>query len=297
MSEFVGVRTIFAYVDTNLLPTLKQEALLVDRIAIPSLLDGLYSNKIPDRHQDNIRELRWLFEQGLIFEVPNIYVASLTEVGEVKTQLDRQEQLRQDLVQRRTQLKSIVDYRQVLPNLTEYAVLTARLAAVYLRRKLNIDAYAWDTVSPDQSSSVPMDTVLNITLKNLPMPDEHTPWEQIMEYRSDPDSTGKFLALRNWMRDTSKLNLSPREIEDKLEYLISEHERHMRIHRMKMQRSALETLVVTPAELLENLVKIKWSEAAKKMFSLKENHISLMEAELSSPGREIAYILKARDTF
>lgn len=38
--------------------------------------------------------------------------------------------------------------------------------------------------------------VLKIVLGAFPEPDESTSWEQIIEFRSDPDSAGQVLALR-----------------------------------------------------------------------------------------------------
>lgn len=123
-------------------------------------------------------------------------------------------------------------------------------------------------LAPQGPSSSNLDTVLVIVLNNLPVPNEQTPWEQVFEYHKDPDSSSKFLALRKWMRDVSKSNLPRHEIDEKLEYLLNEYQQHMKLHKMKTNAITLETLVVTPIELLENLIKIKWSEVAKKLFSL-----------------------------
>lgn len=39
--------------------------------------------------------------------------------------------------------------------------------------------------------------VVDVAINALPVSDDSTPWEQIVEYRSDPDSISKFLALRH----------------------------------------------------------------------------------------------------
>jgi hypothetical protein len=61
--------------------------------------------------------------------------------------------------------------------------------------------------------------------------------------------------------------------------------------------STLETIITTGAEVLGDLASFKWGKAAQALFSLKRRHVTLMGGELTSPGSEIAYIVKARETF
>ena len=138
---------------------------------------------------------------------------------------------------------------------------------------------------------------VNIAINALPIPDETTSWEQIIEYRSDPDSQGKFLDLRHWMNEVARGDLTPIEVEEKLEHLISKYQRHMKLHRMKTNTGTLETIVTTGAEVLGDLVSFKWGKAAAALFSLKKRNIALLEGELTAPGSEVAYIVKANETF
>jgi hypothetical protein len=50
-------------------------------------------------------------------------------------------------------------------------------------------------------------------------------------------------------------------------------------------------------EIAENLVKFQFGKLAKGLFSLRHRKLSLLEGELKSPGREIAFISKAQVTF
>ena len=52
-----------------------------------------------------------------------------------------------------------------------------------------------------------------------------------------------------------------------------------------------------PAEFLGDLVSFKWGKAAEALFSLKRRRVALLEGELAAPGSEVAYIVKARETF
>jgi hypothetical protein len=124
------------------------------------------------------------------------------------------------------------------------------------------------------------------------MPDESVPWEQIIEYRSDPDSQSKFLAPRHWMSEVARA-----EVEEKLEYLVDQYRQHMRLHRMKTNVGTLETIVTASAEFLGDPVSFKWGKAAEALFSLRRRRVALLEVELTAPGNEVVYIVKAKETF
>jgi hypothetical protein len=173
-----------------------------------------------------------------------------------------------------------------------------RRISVQLRNAADLDAFPTLTglvESPDKGAD--KSDVIEIVINHLPLPNDLVPWEALLEYRADPDSMTKFLALRNWMSDIGRANLTPSEIEEKLEYLIDRFEQHMRLHKLKANPSAFETVIVGSAEFLEHLAKFRWGDAAKKLFSLKHKRLMLLEGELTAPGNEIAYIVKARETF
>lgn len=133
--------------------------------------------------------------------------------------------------------------------------------------------------------------VVQIVLNALPIPDNSTPWEQVVDYRSDPDSRDKFLDLRNWMSEVSRAKLTPIEIGQKLEYLLSQYKRHMGIHKIKTKTGTLEMLLTTTAEIPEEVLHLKPSKAIKALYAFKHRRIALLEGELTSPGNEVAYII------
>ena len=139
--------------------------------------------------------------------------------------------------------------------------------------------------------------VMDVVLASFPEPDEATPWEQIVEFRSDPDTRTQLLALRRWMSRVAQQDLSATEIADEIEWLVSEYQAHMRLHRMKITMGAVETVVTATAEALENVTKLRFGAVAKSVFFLKHRTIQLIEAERQAPGRELAYIIRARDHF
>jgi hypothetical protein len=149
----------------------------------------------------------------------------------------------------------------------------------------------------EKNNEVSKVDVMQLTLHSLPVPDESVAWEEIFNFRNDPDSKSKFLALRNWMNEIAKGQLLLTEIEEKLEYLLDQYENHMKFHKMKYHKGVLETLITTTAEVAENLVRLKFSKLAQLPFTIKNKKLALMEEEIKAPGREVAYIFKARKEF
>lgn len=175
-----------------------------------------------------------------------------------------------------------------------------RLLSVELRELEGVDACP---VLPSEFSPLEIDRpatrqdVVTITLTSLPVPDEQTPWEQIIDYRNDPDSKEKFLDLRHWMSDVARSSLTPLEVEEKLEYLLSRYRRRMELHNIKINTTLFESVVVTSADVLGNLASFQWGKASQVLFSLKRRKLDLLEGELTAEGSEVAYIIKARNAF
>lgn len=139
--------------------------------------------------------------------------------------------------------------------------------------------------------------VVEVVLHQLPVPDEGTPLEQILGFRTDPDIDVHREQLRRWMRQVAQGADRLVNVEEELQYLMSAFEDHLRLHRMKAERGMLQTVLTVPLEVAEALVKLRWSDAVKPLFSIRTGKVALMEAERSAPGREVAYITKARQHF
>ena len=92
---------------------------------------------------------------------------------------------------------------------------------------------------------------------------DSTPWEQIIDFRADPESRGTFLDLQEFMNESS----------------------------------VLETIIVSGAEMLENFMTLRWSRIAKSLFRTGPGRIAVLEGELTAPGSQVAYILTANKRF
>lgn len=298
MRDFVGVKSNLSIVVSR---SLKREALMFSKVAIPDLRDITQPNPVhlTDENISFINEIEWLVEKGVIYQpellpVDQNLINDDEYISAVKLKLGIDEDL-DKLIE-----EGMGRHDPLFGELFIYAdSLEVRYTAIQLRElnQVNVcpifynEPFAVNKLKADKTD------IIQITLDRLPVPNEKTAWEQIIEYRSDPDSQSKFLALRNWMSEVARAELSPTEVEEKLEYLIDQYQQHMKLHRMKANTGTIETVIVTSAEILGDLLSIKWGEATKALFSLKRRQIALLEGELTSPGSEVAYIVKAREAF
>lgn len=319
MREFVGVKSFLDFlVSTNL----KRDALTFNYIAIPdvnrylSAIDKLpadITSRLPLGSPQFLVELNNLHEKGIIRDLTESTFSQQISDDEYKDVLASENEIREKLRKFAPQAsklklepgdflkdpeKTIEALQPAILQLIAEAFRTRRLS-IQLRSLSEVDAYPISalngfTVSVQGSRKA---DVVHIAFNALPIPDDSTPWEQIMEYRSDPDSRSKFLALRHWMSEVARAELTPAAVEEKLEYLIDQYQKHMKLHRMKTNVGTLETIVTTGAEILGDLASFKWGKAAEALFSLKRRNIALLEGELTAPGNEVAYIVKTRETF
>lgn len=303
MKEYIGIKS---WLHTELDGSLKREALMFHRVCIHKFYDlihlAAYRNNV-----SLIQELHWLCEKGIVLEPDETESdAGLSFEDEFRGLEDlgwEKFKSSHEIYKQKIASGLILDAEEAVDDLGRLFYENAcqlRQKSIELRSLHNVDIVPilHPTVSfigTTGEAQTKKDNVVGIVLNALPVPDEVTPWEQILEYRSDPDSIVKFLALKNWMNDVARQELSPNEIEEKLEWLIHSYKKHLELHRLKSNSGTLETIIVAGAEFIESLIKFKWSAIAKGLFAFKRRRIALLEGELTLPGNEVAYIIDAQE--
>jgi hypothetical protein len=173
-----------------------------------------------------------------------------------------------------------------------------RLFSLVLRQLGTCDAvpitFGW---SAPADREVTRQDVVQVVLNAFPTAGEDVPLEDVIAFRDESRSEGLPQALRVWMNEMASAKLSPIEVSDKPEDLISRYERALKLERMSRGTGIVETFVTTTAEIAESLMKFQWSKAARKLFEVRHKQIDLMKAEMGLPGREVAYIVNARGRF
>jgi hypothetical protein len=320
MSEFIAVNDIFSVID---LGCLKREALMFDKIAIPNFQKTL--ERLHEQHADKsdlFAEFDWLLENGIVFE-PDIDVSQDT--------LAKNEEYREffdvywnhlsgmDTSFRGIQLADVVSTKRgtneaeltekgrvLSDSLNTLFGLQAREICLQLRFLKGLDAYPVlsSFIPPMENNQDAKATVVQIVLNEFPVPDEQTPWEQIKDFRSDPASRSKFFALKDWINEVAHMNLPRTEVEDKLTACISDYEAHMKVHKLKQKLDTLKIIACAEAGFLTTAKLTGWSTLmtaagmiVTPFFTIKQQQVKLMEAEQNAPGREIAYIVKSRESF
>lgn len=139
------------------------------------------------------------------------------------------------------------------------------------------------------------DTVLKVTINNLPVPDDITPFDEIIDFKAD--NKLQYLGLVNWMNKISKSRFNQKEIEQEIEFLTLAFEDRMKLEKQKYRLVNLESIISLPIEIIEHLLKIRWSQIPKSLFQMKITKINLLTAETTAPGREMSYLVKAAGNF
>lgn len=270
MTKRVGVRSIF---DTyRNFDQLKRDALLFDSIAvIDSGVSKQWGYWLSDEEDARIRaDIDWLLEHQIVIDPAKM---------------------------ERTHDESIIGLQAVDSFYNEGGRgegLVRYYAAVFNARS---DTSACWLLPSLPSGGPKRADVLRVVLNAFPIPADDVSWERIEEFRLDHDSHIKRSRLINWINETGRTDLSELELSDKLETLLNDYSEHMRIHEIKSERGIVEAVVVTFAELAEDLVKFKWGKLAKGLFAITHERIELREAELQAPGRELAYLDAAKRAF
>lgn len=295
----------------------KRDLMLFDRLfyihsPIPSLKELSKFHEFSQFHDlinQVLNEVEWLYEHDLLFdydtipreekEVPISKKEHLVLFDELKFTLTafneyRKELRKKNFYKEKSYIKKILPLR-ILFESGYHAYNIRRIA--YLLRLI----YKWEIYPIVTTTDVPFEqkkaNVLQLVLKSLPIPDELTPWEQILEFKSDIDSQEKFFALKIWINEIASQNLSINEIEEKLEWLLHSYKKHMELHKIRFKKGILEAFIITSAEVIEDTVNLRFSKLAKSLFSLRKKKIDLMETEMKAPGYEVSYIIKARERF
>lgn len=263
------------------------------------------SGSIPPDVLQFLDEFDYLMEKGIVFN-PNIEEVSKVNLNQEYINL------KQDLNESVGKMKRTIsetqnqDLGQILKEVSSFQNeaqnTSARIISLYLQQTHNYESYpilSFDNLAVHNLSdyNTKKADVLQIILKNIPVPNEKTSWEQLIEFRNDPLTIDKFLQLKNWINDISKMGLSVIEIEDKFDYLVKEYKNHMKIHKMNTNPGFIETTVSLTAQSLENFVKLKWGNLAKTLFYFKHRKLDLMKAEMQVPGRELSYIVYTQKYF
>ena len=302
MSPFVGVTLPhFAVRD------LKRNALLFEQIVVfelPTLIRLCKGREEYQGHEGPIvaKTLEWLEEQGVIVGITAKHLVAMTADATPSAEAYRSQI--NEAMGRHIEESERADVPVLLNEVGSgdfIGDVMARAVALALRDRKGIDAVS--TIKPHAlvDKLVPfaqgIGGVVRVILERLPIPDEATTWEAIIEFRSDATAMSKLLGLRRWMNQMATNSIAPANLEQEIEWLLHEYEEHMMLHQLKINKGTLETVVTLVAGLVEDVVRLKLRDAVGLLFERTHRRIALMEAERSAPGRELSYLSSVKSAF
>jgi hypothetical protein len=131
---------------------------------------------------------------------------------------------------------------------------------------------------------------ISLAISNFPTINQSVEWDRLCDFKNDNDTKLKLLRFRQFATKLSKEALTPNEVKEEIEWMLEEYKQHLKLAKMKFDLGKLEGIYLTSLKFVENLIKLKPSEAFGSLYIMKKNRIELLEAELNSPGKEVAIL-------
>jgi len=147
----------------------------------------------------------------------------------------------------------------------------------------------------DTNRTGDLTTVLHVTLEHLPLPDDSSSLQDILEFKSARHD--ELWCLRRFLNSLATKKQTEAEIRDDIEWSLNEYTTAMKLHNLKAGNSFIEVYLIPVLDVLEDMVKFNWSNLARGAISVKKRQIELMEVEMKAPGRECAYLFHANRSF
>jgi hypothetical protein len=137
--------------------------------------------------------------------------------------------------------------------------------------------------------------VTRIVVSSLPVPDFQTSFDDILNFKQEMQN--KNWNLHRFIKALATQQRTEAEIRDDFEWSLNEYTKAMRLNGIKASQSFVDLFVITPLEIIEDLVKINWSKIAKGALQVRKRKVELLETEMKAPGRECAYVFDALKRF
>lgn len=278
------------HVLVNNMANIKKWALLYDELWVQGI------SKVspdPSHDQEAFASISWLAGQGFVKEPP-----IALESGDLKTDavvkafnklyrdadasLDKSYRTRE--LAARNAAAAIWNMDMALTRLIAYVMWRDRQEMVFPVAFPFVDELArGSSISKSQQ-------VLQIVLKRFPIPRADLPLEDILAFRRDQETKYKFDKLWHWMQKVAMGNTDPKEIEEELDWLLTDYRFQIQQISKTVRTDRLKAWLTVPANVLENLVHLKFGRATALLLDVKSASIAAHREELKTPGNEIAYL-------
>lgn len=285
LGKFVGVVPPMTFLDSA---TPKQLLLMFDALALD--LSGSAATIASRGLSDAVRaDLDYLSQEGLLSTLEGMAAGQQRHARQGLSIIGGD--LLKPVLGRRTNMLTQL-------GTTARAAAGVRHTAADLRSKHGIDAVALpEKFSPNVDARASRDDIIQIVLKEFPYPSDLTPWEAIRDYREDKESRAQWIRLKAWINEVATGESNVIDFIDHLHERMQNYEDTLKLHKLQHQKGTLEIVLSTTGLFAENIVRVKWGEAAKKLFEFKQLKANLLSAERDIPGRAVAYVVNTKSRF
>ncbi|MDB5715074.1 MAG: hypothetical protein JWO15_2471 [Sphingomonadales bacterium] len=139
--------------------------------------------------------------------------------------------------------------------------------------------------------------VIQLAINRVTVPNENTSWQDILTLKEDGDLVHRANKLRSWARKIAKSESNLAEADEALSDLHADYERYLKAHKIKFSSTALKTVIVGGASLIEDIAKLKFKNLASRLFSVSEFKADLTMSEMKAPGREMSILTALEKAF
>jgi hypothetical protein len=287
-----GIITFEMLVDD--LDSVKKRVLLYDELWVPGIGQILQGGN-PGNHYDDetFAGIAWLAEQGFVKEPPLKLAPDQLKADEVVKSLNeiyRDAEKSLDKTYRTPKVAALNAGAAVF----NMDLSLTRLIAYVIWRDRRETAFPVnfpfvEKLAPGSAISKSQQ-VLAVVLKRFPDPRPDLPLEDVVAFKRDPETQYKFAKLWHWMQKVATNSGGPRELEEELDWLLTDYGHHVQQMSQQVRTDKLKTWITVPAEMLENIIKLKFGKIASRLLDLRSARIAAHDEELKAPGNEIAYI-------
>lgn len=176
-------------------------------------------------------------------------------------------------------------------NRSTVALMRSRPPAPNIRR---LERAFW---MPGERALGSPEAVVELVLPRLPVPGPEVPLSDVVDFTQDPATRDMLARLRLWMARLSLEGSDAGAMELELEEHLHELRSHLRIADMRHRTSVIRAVLTIPLGLAEELLHLRPKGAVEALFSVRDEHANFLEAQLSAPGHEVAYIEAAHRAF
>jgi hypothetical protein len=134
---------------------------------------------------------------------------------------------------------------------------------------------------------------VEIALKNMPLPPDNLPWEDLIQFRQDPENVEYLRNFRLWLQEQA-LAANPHLLQEKLEALLADYRKYMKLAHGQYGEGVWGTIVTTALDAFEQLMNARLGSAIRALVDVRARRIALAQHEMSAPGREVAYLARVQ---